>query len=176
MFDVLLTDTNGKPLANQAVVFAINGWVHNKTTDEKGVAHLQINLMEANKYTCAPCYLGNTTYDAAFASAMVLVVKKPITITANAKTFKSTTKTKKYTVTLKTIKGSSADGKTYLKSGKKVTLKINGKTYTAKINAKGQATFKITKLTKKGKFTALIKFAGDVTYKAASKKVKITIK
>ena len=176
MFDVLLTDTNGKPLANQTVVFAINAWVHNRTTDENGVAHLQINLQDANKYTCAPCYLGNTTYDAAFASSMVLVVKKPITITAKAKTFKATTKTKKYTVTLKTIKGSSADGKTYLKAGKKVTLKINGKTYTSRINAKGQATFKITKLTKKGKFTALIKFAGDTTYKAASKKVKITIK
>ena len=176
MFDVLLTDTNGNRLANQNVVFAINGLVHNKTTDANGVAHLQINLQDANKYTCAPCYLGNATYDATFASAMLTVVKKPITITAAAKSYKSTVKTKKYTVTLKTIKGSSADGKTYLSAGKKVTLKINGKTYTAKINSKGQATFKITKLTKKGKFQAVIKFAGDKIYKASSKKVKITIK
>ena len=175
MFDVLLTDTNGNPLVNQSVVFAINGWVHNKTTDTNGVAHLQINLQDANKYTCAPCYLGNTTYDATFASAMLTVVKKPITISAAAKSYKSTAKTKKYTVTLKTIKGSSANGKTYLSSGKKVTLKINGKTYTAKTNAKGQATFSI-KLTKKGKFQTLIKFAGDNTYEAASKKVTITIK
>ena len=176
MFDVLLTDSNGNRLVNQSVVFAIKGWVHNKTTDENGVAHLQINLQDANKYTCAPFYIGNTTYNATFASAVLLVVKKPITITAKAKTFKASTKTKKYTVTLKTIKGSSANGKTYLSAGKKVTLKINGKTYTAKTNAKGQATFKITKLTKKGKFQTLIKFAGDNTYKAVSKKVKITIK
>ena len=176
MFDVLLTDTNGNRLVNQSVVFAINGWVHNKTTDENGVAHLQINLQDANKYTCAPCYLGNTTYDATFASSMLTVVKKPITITAAAKSYKATTKTKKYTVTLKTIKGSSADGKIYLSPGKKVTINVNGKTYTAKTNAKGQATFKITKLTKKGKFTATIKFAGDNTYNATSKKVKITIK
>ncbi|WP_407410938.1 Ig-like domain repeat protein [Methanobrevibacter sp.] len=175
MFDVLLTDSNGNPLANQSVLFGINGWVHNKTTDANGVAHLQINLQDANYYTCAPCYLGNTTYNATFASAMINVVKKPITISASAKSYKATAKTKKYTVTLKTIKGSSADGKTYLSAGKKVTLKINGKTYTSKINAKGQATFSI-KLTKKGKFQSVVNFAGDNTYESASKKVTITIK
>ncbi|MBE6489234.1 MAG: hypothetical protein E7Z83_00010 [Methanobrevibacter sp.] len=174
-FDVLLSDSEGNPLANQVVYFAINGWVHIKETDEKGVAHLQINLQDANYYTCAPCFLGNDTYNATFASAMLEVVKKPITISVVAKSYKATAKTKKYTITLKTIKGSSADGKTYLSAGKKVTLKVNGKTYTAKINAKGQATFSL-KLTKKGKFQAVIKFAGDKTYNAASKTVKITIK
>nr|WP_295160588.1 Ig-like domain-containing protein [uncultured Methanobrevibacter sp.] len=175
MFDVLLRDSNGSPLANQSVLFAINGWVHNKTTDSNGIAHLQINLQDANYYTCAPCYLGNTTYGATFASAMLDVVKKPITISAAAKSYKATAKTKKYTVTLKTIRGSSADGKTYLGAGKKVTLKVNGKTYTAKINAKGQATFSI-KLTKKGKFQGVVNFAGDKTYESASKKVTITVK
>nr|WP_295161788.1 Ig-like domain repeat protein [uncultured Methanobrevibacter sp.] len=174
-FNVLLTTSEGNPLANQLVYFAINGWVHIKETDENGVARLQINLQDANYYTCAPCFLGNDTYNATFASAMLEVVKKPITISAATKAYKATAKTKKYTVTLKTIKGSSADGKTYLSAGKKVTLKVNGKTYTAKINAKGQATFSL-KLTKKGNFQAVIKFAGDKTYNGASKKVKITIK
>ena len=175
MFDVLLTDSNGNRLVNQTVLFAINGWVHNRTTDANGVAHLQINLQDANKYTCAPCYLGNTTYNATFASATIEVIKKPITITAAAKSYKATAKTKKYSVTLKTIKGSSSDGKTYLSAGKKVTMKINGKTYSAKINAKGQATFSL-KITKKGKYTATVSFAGDKTYNSASKSVKITIK
>ena len=100
---------------------------------------------------------------------------KPVTITASAKTFKASAKTKKYTVTLKTIKGASSDGKTYFAAGKKVTMKINGKTYTAKTNSKGKATFSL-KITKKAKFTATIKFAGDKTYKTAIKSVKITIK
>ena len=173
-FDVLLTDTNGNRLVNQSVVFAINGWVHNKTTDENGVAHLQINLQDANYYTCAPCYLGNTTYNATFASAMIDVIKKPITISAAAKSYKATAKTKKYTVTLKTIKGSSADGKTYLKSGRLVKLTVDGKTYTAKINAKGQATFSL-KITKKGKYQATVKFDGGKTYESVSKKATITI-
>ena len=69
-----------------------------------------------------------------------------------------------------------------LKAGKKaisrvkVTLKVKGKTYKATTNAKGKATFKITKLTKKGKHNAVIKFNGNKYYKATSKKVKIKIK
>ena len=58
----------------------------------------------------------------------------------------------------------------------KVSLKVNGKTYSAKTNAKGQATFKITKLTKKGKFTAIVKFAGNKYYNAKTVKPKIPIK
>ena len=58
----------------------------------------------------------------------------------------------------------------------KVTVKVNKKTYTAKTNSKGQATFKLTKLTKKGTFTATVKYAGNSYYKAVSKNVKITVK
>lgn len=87
-------------------------------------------------------------------------------ITAKSQTFKAKAKTKKITITLK------GNGKTLNK--KKVTLKVNKKTYTAK-TVKGKATFKI-KLTKKGKFTALIKFAGDSSYKASQKKITVKIK
>uniref|UniRef100_UPI00388D0E5A Ig-like domain-containing protein n=1 Tax=Methanobrevibacter sp. TaxID=66852 RepID=UPI00388D0E5A len=174
-FDVLLTDINGYRLVNQTVLFAINGFVHIKTTDANGVAHLQINLLTANYYTCAPCYLGNETYNATFASAMIDVIKKPTSISAAAKSYKATAKTKKYTVTLKTIKGSSSNGKIYLKKGKLVKLTVNGKTYSGRTNAKGQVTFSL-KLTKKGTFQAVIKYGGDKTYEASTKKVKITIK
>ena len=58
----------------------------------------------------------------------------------------------------------------------KLTLKVGKKTYKAKTNSKGKATFKITKLNKKGKKTATVKFAGNKYFKALSKKVKITIK
>ena len=63
-----------------------------------------------------------------------------------------------------------------LLKGKKLTLKIKGKTYKAKTNKKGKAIFKITKLNKRGKFKAVVKFAGDKCYKKVTKKVKITVK
>ena len=58
----------------------------------------------------------------------------------------------------------------------KRTLKVNKKTYSAKTNAKGQATFKMTKLNKKGTFTAVITYKGSANYNKVTKKVKITVK
>ena len=75
-------------------------------------------------------------YNSTFVVVCVDLDKKPITIKASAKTYKASVKIKKYTVTLKTIVGSSADGKVYLKSGKKVTLQVNGKTFSGKTNSK----------------------------------------
>ncbi|WP_298502357.1 hypothetical protein [uncultured Methanobrevibacter sp.] len=174
-FTVQLKDADGNVLANKTVLIGYNGKTLERTTDENGYASVQINLKDKNRLTFAVTFLGDEEYNATMSVYLITIEQKPVTISASAKTYKATAKTKKYTVTLKTIKGASADGKTYFKSGKKVTMKLNGKTYTAKTNAKGQATFSL-KITKKGKHTAVIKYAGDSTYKSASKKVKITIK
>ena len=172
-FDVRLTDENGNPISNETVQFGMNSVVMNMSTDANGVSSRQINYLKANTYTLAVCYLGNITHEASFIAVKVVVNKKPISISAAAKTYKATAKSKKYTVTLKTIPN-VIDGKTYLKAGKKVTMKINGKTYSAKIDSKGQATFNLN-INKKGKYSATVKFAGDSTYEAASTSVKITI-
>lgn len=174
-FYMLLVDQNGKALSNKTIKLGFNGVMRNLETDNDGWAHLQVNLAGSNKYTFAVTFLGDNTYNAVMKVYTINIVKKPTSISANAKTFKAKTKTKKYTVTLKTSKCSSINGKTYLSAGKKITLKLNGKTYSAKTNSKHQATFTL-KITKIGKFNAVIKFAGDNTYKAASKTVKITIK
>lgn len=97
----------------------------------------------------------------------VKIVKKATKITASKKTFKAK-KSKKYSIVLKS-------GKNVLKNVK-VTIKIGKKTYTAKTNSKGKATFNLKKLTKKGKYTAKIKFAGNKYYKPTTKNIKITVK
>ena len=173
-FYAVLKDADGNLLANKTVQIAVNGPVYNVTTDDKGRAGLQVNLAVANTYTYALSFAGDNQYNGApLASSKLTVTKKPTSISATSKAFKSSAKTKSISVTLKTVK--NKDGKTYLRKGKKLTLKVNGKTYTVKTNAKGIAKFSI-KLSKKGKFNALIKFAGDKTYKSSAKTVKITIK
>ncbi|WP_298523728.1 Ig-like domain-containing protein [uncultured Methanobrevibacter sp.] len=174
-FKVKLVDVNGNPLANKPVKIGFNGKVYNKTTDASGWAKLQINLKQAGKYTFATAFLGDDEYTGTFVVNLITVNLKKTSISASAKSYKASAKTKSYTVTLKTDKGSSIDGKTYLSAGKKITMKINGKTYTAKTNDKGQATFKLS-ISKKGNFQSTIKFAGDKMYASSSKSVKITIK
>ena len=175
-YKVQLKDTNGNVLANKHVSISYNAILVNKTTDKNGFAVLQVSLKKAGTYGFVFTFLGDENFTACMAVHKVKILKKSTKLIAKAKTFKAKAKTKKYTVTLKTIKGSSANGKVYLSAGKKITLKIKGKTYTAKTNAKGKATFKL-KITKKGKYTAKITFAGDsAMYKKSTAKAKITIR
>ncbi len=108
-------------------------------------------------------------YADVLAKNVITVKKATPNLTAKAKTFKVKTKTKKYTVTLKTNENK-------VLKNTKVTIKVKGKTYTAKTNSKGQATFKLNKLTTTGKFTATVKSAATACYKSVSQTVKITVK
>ena len=167
-FIISLVDANNVPLVNKTVKFAVNGKTDSVVTNGSGVATVKVSYSTAGTRYYTFSFFGETGYSASIASAKVVVSKKATKLTAPKKTFKATTKTKKVQVKL-------TSGKTVLKN-KKVTLKVKGVTYTAKTNKKGIATFKITKLTKKGTFKYNVKFAGDKAYKAVNKNGKITIK
>jgi len=170
-----LLDADGNPISGAFIQFGLNSKIYNRTTNENGTfAPYHLNMVRAGVYTLAFSFAGDDEYTSAFAIVAVNLEKKPITIKASAKTYKASAKTKKYTVTLSTIVGSSADGKAHLRTGFKVTMKINGVTYTGKTNSKGQVTFNL-KITKKGKYAATISTLEDQTYVTTSKSVKITI-
>ncbi|MEE1128642.1 MAG: hypothetical protein UHW99_01535, partial [Methanobrevibacter sp.] len=173
-FFATLTDINGNPLANKTVQIVVLSTIYNITTDSEGRAGLNISMVTANSYTYALSFLGDDKYKASLGSAVAVITKKPTSIVAPNKVFKVKAKSKVVTVTLKTIKNQYS-GKYFLKAGKLITLKVNGKLYKAKTNAKGIAKFTV-KLTKKGKYIGLVKFAGDNTYKAVSKKMLITVR
>jgi len=150
-----------------------------KTAELKdGAASITVADLAAGDHTISVSYSGDGKY-APITQNTTLNIKEPVKpttkvtkkatkIVAKKKTFKAKKKTKKYTITLKSGKK--------LISKVKVTIKVGKKTYTAKTNKKGKATFNLKKLTKKGKYTAVIKFKGNKNYKATSKKVKITVK
>ena len=167
---VTLKEVNGNAIANAKVTVTLNGKVTVLTTDANGQATLAIpsNLVPKT-YAVSISYDGDATHIKSSASTNVVVKKATVKLTAKKKTFKAKVKTKKYTVILKDNKG---------KAMKKVklTLNVKGKTYKATTNAKGKATFKIKKLTKKGKYTAKVTYKGDKYYNKFTKKVKITVK
>ena len=173
-FKFRLVDENGNPLANKPVQIGFCGVVYNRVTDSEGNAQLQINLNTPFIFTFAIAFLGDDTHNASFVVQQINVAKKTTSISAASKSYKANEKTKKFTVTLKSDKCSSIDGKTYLGMNKKITLKVNGKTYTAKTNALNQATFKLS-INKKGTYNAEIRFDGDQRYAASKTTAKIKI-
>ena len=118
-------------------------------------------------------YKVNATYigldNVTIYNATITVNKASLELSASAKSFKFEDKVKSYSVTLKDKNGN-------VLKNKKVSLKVNGATYTATTNSKGVATFKLTKLSKKGTYNAVISFAGDKDYNKISKSAKLTVK
>lgn len=75
-YKVLLSDSEGKLLANQSVIFNINGCNYTRTTDNDGMAAITINLDSGN-YNIASYYAGTGSYEA---SSNVNIVKVLSTI------------------------------------------------------------------------------------------------
>ena len=164
---ITLKDNEDHALAGKDVVIDLNNVKYHKTSDTNGQVRLSLNL-PAKNYIAEIIFAGDSIYKSSTLSIKVVVKKATSKLTASDKKFKAKAKNKKVTVTLKNNKNKPV-GKVTVK------LKLNKKTYKAKTNSKGIATFKF-KLTKKGKYNAVYKFAGNSNYKPASKKVKITIK
>ena len=164
-----LKDKTGKAISGVKVTIKLNGKTYTKTTDKNGQVKLGVASLIPKTYTATITFAGNDIYEKSSKNVKVVVKKATPKMTAKAKTFRVKVKVKKYAITLKTNKNK-------VMKNTKVTLKINKKTFTAKTNKKGVATFKITNLKKKGKFTAVIKYAGNKYYNKLTKKAKITVK
>ncbi|SEK26300.1 hypothetical protein SAMN05216439_0699 [Methanobrevibacter gottschalkii] len=168
-FNIAVKDVNGKGLANKKVSIYFNGKTKSYTTNSLGVIKFKLSANKIGNYQLKMKFAGDKNYTASTAIAKIKVIKQATKLTVAKKTFKAKTKVKKYTITLKDNKGKA------IKKAK-VTIKVKGKVYKAVTNSKGKATFKITKLAKKGTYKAYVKFAGNKYYKVSSKSVKISVK
>ena len=166
-FYISLIDTAGKPVANANIAMKINGASYSRPTDKNGKASLNINLKLGQYVLTAVDPL--TGLEMSYDITVLPVKKSTPKIVANKKTFKTTTKTKKYSIALNDKAGKPI-------KNAKVTLKVNGKKYKATTNSKGKATFKITKLSKRGSFKATVTYNGNIKYNKVAKNVKITVK
>lgn len=166
---VNLHDSAGKVIKYAKVYITLNGATKYYFTDDNGQVMLSTKGLAPKNYPVTIYYAGDNTYVKSSATAKITINKVNVKIIAAKKTFKKKDKSKVYTVTLKNHKGA-------LMKNTKLTVKVGNKLYSAKTNKKGIATFKFTKLTKKGTFIAVITYAGNAYYKALSKKVAIYVK
>ena len=165
---ITLKGNNNETLSGFKLSVNLNG-AKTYTTDKNGQVKINVANLVPNTYTAKITFAGNDKYVKSETSAKVIVKKAKPNMVAKMKSFTAKTKTKKYTIVLKDNKGKAINKA-------KVTLNIKGKKIIATTNSKGEATFKITTLTKKGTYTPTISFAGDKYYTAINKKVKIIIK
>ena len=166
-FNVTLKDTAGKVLAGKIVQIKLGKSSYKLKTNSKGIARLQVNLAKAATYTLSIVFGGDSDYLKSSKSVKIKVNKQKPKLTSTNKSFKRNLKIKKVTAKLRTSRGK-------ILKGKKLVFRLN-RNYTAKTNSKGIATVKV-KLTKKGKYTCNVKYGGDSTYKAISKKIRVVIK
>lgn len=163
-----LKDSKGNIISGKTVSVNINGL---KTFDTDANGQIKVSTIDLtpDTYISTFIFAGDNKYNGASATGNIVINKAAVKLTAKAKTIKLNDKTKKYTIILK-----NNVNKYMVDTAVKIT--VNKKTYSAKTNSKGVATFKLTKLTKKGKYDATVKYAGDQCYKAKSINVKITVK
>ena len=166
---ITLKDANGNVLVGKYVTVKVGTISKNIQTDKKGQVSVNVATLVPKSYTASISFAGDDDYNKASTTAKVVVSKATPKLTTKKLKTKVKVKTKKVTATLKDNKGK-------VLKNTKVTLKVKGKTYTAKTNKKGKATFKVTKLNKKGTFKGKVKFAGNKYFKAVSKTVKIVVK
>ena len=164
-----LKDKNGKAISGVEVYVNIMGIKYPLKTDKNGQIKQSIGTLPPTKHTITFTFESTEAYKKSTKSVTVTVKKATPKLTATAKSFKKSVKNKKYTITLK-------NNLNKVIANAKITLKVKGKTYSAKTTSKGQATFKITNLKKKGTFKATVKYAGDSYYNAKSVTAKITVK
>ena len=162
---VVIKDQTGHVMPGKEVVCKIAGVLpQSQITDANGqVTFSTFSLLEPGSY------IVKMECDSIFAETHLQVLKATVRLDARGKNYKQSTQTKRYTVKLKSI----VDKKGI--KGERLYLKINGKTYKATTDAKGKATFKISKLMKKGKFTATVSLTDNPFYNDIIKNVKIRI-
>ena len=165
---VTLKDNYGNLMGNRPLTINFNGKTMTYKTDGRGQVKLSTASLVPNTYVAKVSFAGDSKYDDSSFTVNLVVKKATPYLFASKKKLKVKS-AKKFRVTLKTNKNVAM-------KKVKISLKVKGKTYTAKTNKKGQAIFKLTKLTKKGTYKAVITYKGNNCYNKVTKKVKITIK
>lgn len=160
---VKLIDGYGVPLNKEEIAYTIAGGEEQYGVTEDGL--LTINVDKNGLVSFA--FAETNSYKGSAAEINFAFSKKITKITAPAKTYLITAKTKSISATLKDENGVAL-------ANKKVTFTVNGKTYTATTNANGVATVKLSLTTAKA-YAVTIKYAGEDKYGAVSASSKVTV-
>lgn len=154
-FNVLLT-AGGVPLPNKDITISVNGVNYTRTTNDKGIASLTINL-DIGTYYITYAFKGDSKLSPSNGSAYCIVVnRKNSAFSINSTTVFSQNSKDSFKVLLKDGEGNSL-------ANEIVTFSINGMKYNRTTDAKGIASLTIN-LSTVGQYEISYKFAGNNNY------------
>ena len=133
-FEVSLKDLKYQPMANETITFNINNNLYNRTTDENGVAGLNINLNPGG-YVISYSYSDVDSPDYNKKSNTITVSEIPVDVATSDLVFLHG-ESRAFTVVLTDYLNNSMEGFN-------VTFNIAGKSYVRTTNASGIASLNI---------------------------------
>ena len=74
-FKVLLSDSDGNPIANENVIFTLNGVNYTRTTDSEGIASLTINIATVGQYEISYTFEGSNSYLSCEDGCLITITK-----------------------------------------------------------------------------------------------------
>ena len=163
---VTLKGTDGKILANQKLIFTLDGKQYTKVTNNNGQASINVKFPSEKKYSIFVVYKGNDIYAGTELTRGITVQKTTTSLISSDKTF-SKGSDPLFEVTLKDSSGKAL-------SGQKITFTFNGQSQVKTTDSKGVAKVNVPS-TSPTSFNIVSKYAGSGIYKAISKTNKITI-
>lgn len=160
--EISLINSTGSPLKSKKITAVLNNKKYTLKTNSKGISTLKINL-PAKSYKLKVTFEGDDEFNEITKQFTIKVSKLKTRITESAN----------YVVKNNYLYFRLTDSNGDSVSGKKITVKFNGKTYTKKTKSNGRVSIKIKSL--KGKKSINLKFKGDNQFKSSSKKLKFYV-
>ena len=160
--EIYLKNSTGGPIKSKQFTAVLNDKKYSLKTNPEGCSKININL-PAKTYKLTVIVDEDENYKSITKTFTIKVSKLSTKITESGN---FVLKNKYLYFRLTDSNGDSV-------SGKKITIKFNGKKYVRKTNSKGQVSIKIK--SSKSKNSIKIKFTGDNQFKSSSKKLKFYV-
>ena len=166
-FQAALKGSEGNAISGEKLNININGTDYEATTDENGVATLDLNLASVGEYDVITSFAGNKNYDSSQAISKITVIYTNVKL--NAEDAVVTPLAGSFTVTV-----TDDDGNTL--NGVNVAIVINGNEYNLKTVNEGKVTVDLSDNGfDVGEYTADVCVLASGIYGASNTTAKITV-
>lgn len=165
-YNVTLNNQSGNPLANQEIIFEVNGSSYSNNTDLNGQAGIYVSVLPVGCHEVVIRFAGNEIYNAVSKTNNITILKMDAQLESQDRTF-SLNSSQSYWVTLKDQFGNPF-------ANQEIIFAVNGSTYSNNTDLNGQAIINLSDLAV-GSHNITIQFAGNDLYNPALKTNSITV-